>query len=412
MIKFRAVGLVAMREVSERLSGRATWIATGLTALGAVALIVIPALTNQTPRATKLGLVGPQAQTLGPAISAAAKAASVDLTIENVDSEATARSELTPPRGGSGGGRPLSLFNQSQAVLDVALLYDGTSAKIEVYQSVPPAVSALLRAVIDAVHQRDVLTAAGVPAAQIAAADRPVPLSVAALQAAPSDLTGRRIAGLAAALLLMYGVGGFGAAVAQGVAQEKTSRTAEVLLAAVTPRDLMTGKVLGIGLVGVGQMTITVIAALITNAFVHSQAVPSELPQLLPMILVWFVLGFTLYAFAFAAAGAMVARQEEVQSVSMPIAGFFIVGILLVYATIAQPDAPWIRLLSFFPPLSPGLMPARMAVSTLAWWETPLAIVIELASIAAMARLAGRIYQGALVRGGARLSWRSALQMR
>jgi ABC-2 type transport system permease protein len=210
----------------------------------------------------------------------------------------------------------------------------------------------------------------------------------------------------------MYAVAGFGSAVANGVAQEKTSRTAEVLLAAIQPRELMIGKVIGIGLVGLGQMTITVGAAMIANALVKSQAIPAELPTLLPMILVWFVLGFALYAFGFAAAGALVARQEEVQSVTMPFIAFLVVGLLLVYATIASADSPWVRLLSFVPPLSPLLMPARLALGHPAAWEIPLAIVIELASIVGMATLAGRIYQSALVRGGARLSWASALRLR
>jgi ABC-2 type transport system permease protein len=411
MIRLRAVGLVALREITERLSGRATWILTGLTTILAVALIVVPSLTNQAATSTNLGLVGTQAQALGPAITAAAKVAVIEVTTKDVDSEAAARSELTPPA--AGGGRQLSrIFGQNPAALDVALLYDGTSAKIEAYKTVPPTILALIRSVIDAVHQREVLTSAGVPASQIAAAERPVPVTNTTLEAAPSDLPGREILALAAAFLLMYAVAGFGAAVANGVAQEKTSRTAEVLLGAVRPRELMTGKVLGIGLVGLGQMTVTVGAAMIANALVKSEAIPSELPSLLPMIIVWFVLGFTLYAFGFAAAGAMVARQEEVQSVTMPFTAFLVVGLFLVYATIASPDASWVRVLSFFPPLSPLLMPARLALGHVSSWELPLAVGIELVSIVGMAVLAGRIYQSALVRGGARLSWASALRLR
>jgi ABC-2 type transport system permease protein len=321
---------------------------------------------------------------------------------------------LTPPTTTTGGGgRRLGILaGQSRAALDAALIYDGTSATIEAYQTVPPAISALLRSVLNGLHQRSLLAASGLSASQIAAAEQPVPTTAVILHAAPSDLPGRQITALAAAFLLMYAVAGFGSAVANGVAQEKTSRTAEVLLAAIQPRELMIGKVIGIGLVGLGQMTITVGAAMIANALVKSQAIPAELPTLLPMILVWFVLGFALYAFGFAAAGALVARQEEVQSVTMPFIAFLVVGLLLVYATIASADSPWVRLLSFVPPLSPLLMPARLALGHPAAWEIPLAIVIELASIVGMATLAGRIYQSALVRGGARLSWASALRLR
>jgi ABC-2 type transport system permease protein len=411
MIRLDTIALVAMREITERITGRATWILTGLTTVLAVALIVVPSLTNQSAGPTNLGLVGPQAQALAPAINAAAKAVGIDLTTRSVDTDATARSELTPSTS-AGGGRGLALLaGQSRATLDVALLYDGSSATIEAYRTVPPAISALLRSVLNVVHQQAALAADGLSASQIAASEHPIPTASVVLQPAPSDLPGRRILALAGAFLLMYAVAGFGSAVAIGVAQEKTSRTAEVLLAAVQPRELMTGKVVGIGLVGLGQMTITVGAALIANALVKSQAVPVELPTLLPMIIVWFVLGFSLYAFGFAAAGAMVARQEEVQSVTMPFTAFLVVGLLLVYATIASPDSPWVRLLSFLPPLAPILMPARLALGHVASWEVPLAIAIELASIVGMATLAGRIYQVALVQGGARLSWGSALRL-
>jgi ABC-2 type transport system permease protein len=412
MIRLGTIALVAAREITERITGRATWILTGLTTLLAVALIVVPSLTSQSAGTTNLGLVGPQAQALAPAINAAAKAVGIDLGTKSVDSDAAARSELTPSTN-AGGGRALALLaGQSRATLDVALLYDGSSATIEAYRTVPPAISALLRSVLNVVHQQAAMAADGLSASQIAASERPIQTASVVLQPAPSDLPGRRILALAGAFLLMYAVAGFGAAVANGVAQEKTSRTAEVLLAAVQPRELMTGKVIGIGLVGLGQMTITVGAALIANVLVKSQVIPAALPTLLPMIIVWFVLGFSLYAFGFAAAGAIVARQEEVQSVTMPFTAFLVVGLLLVYATIASPDSPWVRLLSFLPPLAPILMPARLALGHVASWEVPLAIAIELASIVGMAMLAGRIYQAALVRGGARLSWGSALRLR
>jgi ABC-2 type transport system permease protein len=133
---------------------------------------------------------------------------------------------------------------------------------------------------------------------------------------------------------------------------------------------------------------------------------------LLPSILLWFLLGYALYSFACAAAGAMVARQEEVQFVTMPLTIVLIGGYLLVYAVIASPNAAWLRVLSFVPPFAPMLMPARIAIGHVSAWEMPLDVLITLAAIYGMARLAARIYAGALVRGGARLSWRSAVRLR
>jgi ABC-2 type transport system permease protein len=203
----------------------------------------------------------------------------------------------------------------------------------------------------------------------------------------------------------------YGAAVANGVAQEKTSRTAEVLLAALRPSQLLSGKVIGIGLTGLGQLAIAAAAGVIANAVVHSTKIPASVWVLLPAFLVCFLAGFTLYAFAFAAAGALVARQEEVQFVTMPLGLFLLVGYLLVYAVIAHPDATWVKVVSFLPPLMPSLLPARIALGHVAPWEIPLDVLIMSISIWAMIRVASRVYANALIYSGARLSWKEALRL-
>lgn len=412
MNSLKSIRLIAGREISERLRGRATWVLTGITTVGAVALIVGPTLFSMTTKPYAVGLVGPSAQALAPTLVAAAKASGVEMTTVNVSDDATARSQLTPKQTSGQGGGLLASLRGGSATLDVALRLDTGSATIEFYQTVSPTLAAVLRAVVEEVHQRDVLIQAGVSPSVVGAAQQPEPISTVTVKTASSDLAGRRVAALAAGILLFFTLGIFGTAVAIGVAQEKTSRTAEVLLAAVTPRDLMTGKVVGIGLMGFAQMAVTVGAALIANAIVQSSLVPSEVWVLLPDILLWFVLGYTLFAFGYAAAGAMVARQEEVQAVSAPFTVFLVGGYLLMYATIATPDAPWVRVVSFIPPLMPALMPARLALGQVAIWEMPLAILIMLASIYGMARLAGRIYATSLVRGGPRLSWTAVLRAR
>lgn len=416
MSSLQSIRLIAGREISERLHGRATWILTGITTVIAVTLIVGPTLLNTSSKPYAVGLVGPSAQALAPTLLAAAKASGVAMTTVNVSDDATARSELTPRQtSGLGSGQSgglLSSLRGGSAALDVALTLDTGSATIEFYQTVSPTLAAVLRAVVEEVHQRDVLTQAGVSPSVVGAAQQPEQISTVFIKPTSSNIAGRRIAALAAGILLFFTLGIFGTAVASGVAQEKTSRTAEVLLGAVTPRDLMTGKVVGIGLVGFAQMAVTVGAALVANAVVQSSLVPPEVWVLLPAILLWFVLGYTLFAFGYAAAGAMVARQEEVQSVSAPFTVFLVGGYLLMYATVASPDAPWVRVVSFVPPLMPALMPARLAVGQVAIWETPLAVLIMLASIYGMARLAGGIYATSLVRGGPRLSWMAALRSR
>ena len=389
----RAVRLIAMREISERVRGRALRIMTALTTVLVVAGIVIPAAIRGQAAPTTIGLVGGPAEAIGPVIVRIAASASIKVVLVDVPSVGVANDDL---ESGS---------------LDVALVGGTDGARAIVRQTLPATTRTVLSAALDELRLRAALAAAGVPESAIGPALAPVPFETTALSVPPSDRAARDVAALAAGFLMYISLGLYGAAVAAGVAQEKTSRTAEVLLAAVRPTQLLAGKVIGIGLVGLGQLTIAVGAGLIANASVHSTTIPATVWGLLPAFLAWFLAGFVLYAFAFAAAGALVARQEEVQFVTMPFGIVLIVGYLLVYAAIANPDATWLRVASLFPPLSASLMPARIALGHVAAWEIALDAALMLAAIRITAAFSARIYVGALVRGGARLSWRSALRL-
>jgi len=218
------------------------------------------------------------------------------------------------------------------------------------------------------------------------------------------------VAAIVAGLLMYVAITMYGTAVATGVAQEKTSRTAEVLLSVVRPGELLVGKVAGIGLVGLGQLAIAAIAGLITNAVVHSAKIPGSVWGLMPAFLVYFIAGFALYAFALAATGALVARQEEIQSATFPIILPLLIGYVLTYAAVGSPNATWLRILSLVPPLTPTLMPARIALGHVAWWEYLASAVLMLGSIYGIVRIAADIYADALLRGGERVTWRTELR--
>jgi ABC-2 type transport system permease protein len=395
------VRLISGREIAERLHSRLIWIMTALTTLLVVALIVIPALISLPTQPTVIGLVGRSAQALGPDLRATAGAANVAIKVVDVANSAVARAELR------------------QGSIDVALSISTESAVAELrgsvgyfqVQTLDPTVQAVMQATVNVAHEREVLGDAGVPSPTILAAMTPVPFTTSSLEPPPTDLAARDIAALATGILLYVSLAVYGNALTSGVAQEKTSRIAEVLLAAVRPGQLLIGKVVGIGICGVGQLGITMVAGLVANTVVKSVVIPSTVWVLLPMVLLWFALGYAGYAFAYATAGALVGRQEEVQFVSLPITLPIFAGFLLTYAAIANPDAGWIRVLSFLPPLAPVLMPARLALGHVATWEMLAAIVLMMVAIYGMVRLAARIYAPALVRGGTKLSWRAALHL-
>ncbi len=385
--------LVARREITERLQGRLIRIMTLVTALVVVGAITIPGLIKGSSEPTRVGLVGSEAQALAPTLERTAMAAKAKVTLSDVSDETAAREQITSGH------------------LDAALSIGPSMARVDVEKSLDSTIRAVLQASVDSAHLRQSLARSGIPVGKVLPALTPVPLAAVALKPPPPDQTARSVAALAAALLMYVSLGLYGAAVANGVAQEKTSRTAEVLLAAVRPSQLLSGKVIGIGLTGLGQLAIAAGAGVIANALVHSTKIPDSVWVLIPTFLVCFLAGFTLYAFAFAAAGALVARQEEVQFVTLPLGLLLLVSYLLVYAVIAHPDATWVKVVSFLPPFMASLLPARIALGHIAPWEIPLDALIMGLSIWAMIRIASRVYANALIYSGARLSWKEALRL-
>jgi ABC-2 type transport system permease protein len=383
--------LIARREITERLQGRLIRIMTLITALVVVGAVTIPGLIKGSSTPTRVGLVGSEAQ--APVRERTAATAKAKIVLSNVSDETHAREQVTSGQ------------------LDAALSVGPSTARVDVKESLNPTIRAVLQASVDSAHLRQSLAQSGIPVDKVLPALTPVALATVALKPPPPDRTARTIAAIAAALLMYISLALYGTAVANGVAQEKTSRTAEVLLAAVRPRQLLSGKVLGIGLTGLGQLAIAAGAGVIANAVVHSTKIPGSVWALLPAFLLCFLAGFTLYAFAYAAAGALVARQEEVQFVTLPMGLFLLVGYLLVYAVIAHPDAGWVKVVSFLPPLMATLLPARIALGHIAPWEIPLDALIMGLSIWGMIRIASRVYANALIYSGARLSWKEALRL-
>ena len=200
----------------------------------------------------------------------------------------------------------------------------------------------------------------------------------------------------------------YGQLVAQGVVEEKANRIIEILLATVRPRQLLLGKVVGIGLVGLLQLILVSAAALIAIRRTQAISVPDVGVEAVLAGVLWFVLGFVLYAFLYAAAGAMVSRQEDIGSVTAPLT-FLVVGTYLVFFWVtANPTNPLAIALSVIPPFAVVLMPARIATGDAALWQFLLAVVLTLLEIAAMNWLAARIYANSVLRIGTRVRFADA----
>jgi ABC-2 type transport system permease protein len=124
----------------------------------------------------------------------------------------------------------------------------------------------------------------------------------------------------------------------------------------------------------------------------------------------WFVLGYALYASIFAAVASLVSRQEDLNTVVMPMSLVLIGALVVGIQAAGDPDGPLARITSYLPGLSPLVMPVRQAAGEVALWEIALAVALMLVAIALIVRLGGRVYAGALLRTSGRIKLREAFR--
>ncbi len=213
----------------------------------------------------------------------------------------------------------------------------------------------------------------------------------------------------AGSILLLLTLLVYGQWVLTGVVEEKSNRVVElVVLATVRPRHLMAGKVIGIGLLGLGQIALVGGLASILLAVGFFDA-PGSLGGNLALIIPWFALGFALYAVAFATAGALASRAQDANSAGQPVTYTLAAAYFLGYVALSSDlDGLLANVLTVFPVTAPLVLPARSALVGVPLWEHALAVLLVLASIYGLVRLAGRVYAHGLLRSGPRISLRSA----
>jgi ABC-2 type transport system permease protein len=212
--------------------------------------------------------------------------------------------------------------------------------------------------------------------------------------------------------VLFVAIAFYGGFVLVGVVEEKSSRVVEVLLSRLRPTELLAGKILGIGLVGLAQLALVAGSALVALRFSENIAAATT-TSTIGWIVVWFILGYGFYSVLYGAAGSLVSRQEEAQSIQFPISAILIVAYFFAMEAARSPDGTTALVGSFLPPTAPMVMIVRIAYGVVPWWQIVLSIALLLATIYGMVLLAGRIYAGAVLRIGRRLRlrevWRTAV---
>jgi ABC-2 type transport system permease protein len=212
-------------------------------------------------------------------------------------------------------------------------------------------------------------------------------------------------------LLLYIAILTFGYAVSSGVIEEKSSRVIELLLSTIRARELLAGKVLGIGVVGLIQLVVVAGAGLAVALASGELELPSSTLSTTLLVALYFVLGYLLYACLFAVAGAIVSRQEDAQSTTSPMLVVLIGGYLASFSVIDDPHSALATICTLLPPVAPMVVPARAAQDALPVWELALSVALTVAAIALLIRLAGRIYERAVLRVGAPLKLTQAFRL-
>jgi ABC-2 type transport system permease protein len=270
-----------------------------------------------------------------------------------------------------------------------------------------------LEDVVAEAHRRqaisDQLEGRGLSPGQVGSILDPPPMGQVHLEDVPTK--DRKVNSTVAfvALLLLYGqLFGYGVWVASGVVEEKSSRVVEVLLSAIRARQLMAGKVLGIGLLGLLQLSCIGAIAVALSLVSGSLNVPGQALLTLGVTLFWFALGFGFYASLFAVAGALVSRMEELQNAIVPLNLTILGSFFISIAAVNNPDSTLARVASLVPFSAPFAMPPRIALGSATVPEAIASAVLLVGATALAIPFAGRLYAGAILRIGARVKLRDA----
>jgi ABC-2 type transport system permease protein len=380
-----AVGLVARREIVTRTRERSFHVATLVTIGILAAIVVLPNALGLGDRSATVVVSSPAGERVAAAAQPGARALKLALTTEQAGA-AQARARV---RDGTA---------------DAALV--GTEPAVLVRSRLGDDLGAVLRQASATVRSEAALAQAGLSAQQRRAVLQPQPLRVVELEPDRND----QAQGFAtvAIFLLFFQLIGYGYWIAAGIVEEKASRVVELLLSTIRPRELLAGKVAGIGLVALGQLALIGVIGLVLAIATGSVDVPGDAAGALIIVLAFFLLGYAFYSAMFAVAGALVPRQEEIQNVTTPIQIVLFATYFLSFQAVSEPGGPLAQVLSFIPPTAAIVLPVRVIAGDIPAWEIALGSLLLAAAAAAMLLAAARIYANAVLRTGSRVRLREA----
>lgn len=219
-------------------------------------------------------------------------------------------------------------------------------------------------------------------------------------------------------IVLFYAIYFCAYQVSSSITTEKTSKIMETLVTSTSPRTIVLGKTIGIGIVGLIQMILIVATALISaKLFLEPGMIESLLdmsnvtPYLGIITIVYFILGYFAYALLYALTGSTVSKPEDIQSANTPVALLAVVGFYLSYFTMMNPTSELNVFASLFPISSPFCMPFRIMMGLASTTDVIISIAILLVTILVIARVAIKIYSNAILNYGTKMNLKELIKM-
>ncbi|WP_028045322.1 ABC transporter permease [Cellulomonas sp. URHE0023] len=387
-----AVRMIAGREITTRVRSKAfIWTTIALVAGVVLGGVILHLAAPDDDEGQSVGLTS-AASDVSEILVGTAQVSGVTVTTQDVSDEAAGEQLL---RDGK---------------ID-ALVTSTDPFTVVVHESLPESLTPVFTSVAQQVALSSAITDLGGNPASVSAEIAAATPTVTALEPPPERDAAQVAAGFIAGILLFVTLISTGQLVAQGVVEEKSSRVVELLLATVRPWQLMAGKVLGIGFIGLAQIVLVVTAGAGTAAALGLVDASSlDVGTTALWVVVWFVVGFTTYALALGALAALVSRQEDVGSVTAPV-----ITVMMIPYIIGVSIAPWdptnplVVALSFIPFCAPLIMPIRIALGEVAPWEVAVSLGLSLAVIPVLVWFAGRVYSNAVLHSGGRIKLKDAL---
>jgi ABC-2 type transport system permease protein len=383
---------VAGREIRERLRGRLFRVVTVILFGVVAAAVVIPTLHSGTAKSQRVGVV---------AVAAPAEAELRDLARSvGLSVRLVPEPGLPQARAALGAGR-----------LDMVM--DGTG-KIVVNDPLSAADTSpgarYVRAVSVAFGAQHAFARAGLTPQQAATVAGAKPLPVESIAPAKKSRTTAEATALIGVILIFVVLTQYLTWTLMGVTEEKASRVVEVLLATVRPIQLLAGKVIGIGAVALAQAIALGAFALVLAKAVGSSLVHGAAPVVLAATLAWLVLGYVFYSWVYAAAGSLAERQDQVQSLVLPLSAPLIFGYIVSLIGVSSGNASLlVKVLAYLPPTAPFAMPTLVGFGEAAWWQFLLSVIVSLVCTLGVAVAASRVYRRAVLRTGGRVRLRELL---